>query len=223
MLETHLAPILDQLSCQVPQPTCSWKWHPDTCQLGNPTTTKCIGATKFLRDGPFMGMLGSVLTKLTSKQSNATHLLNDLIFMCPAVPRPVTSSLRRAGFDSLYSNSGKLVRFATQSGSTKTLTRLSELSSSVGWLKFWRGCQSCHPPKSWSSKILPRLHSEQSSNGKSKPRIELTFLQVPALCQPIDPRPCPFSWPRPRQTAAHPHPNLWSICGNQPNALWVYQ
>ena len=99
--------------------------------------------------------------------------------MCPAVPRPVTSSLRRAGFDSLYSNSGKLVRFATQSGSTKTLTRLSELSSSVGWLKFWRGCQSCHPPKSWSSKILPRLHSEQSSSGKSKPRIELTFLQVP--------------------------------------------
>ena len=26
------------LKCsQVPQPTCSWKWHPDTCQLGNPT------------------------------------------------------------------------------------------------------------------------------------------------------------------------------------------
>ena len=21
----------------VPQPTCYWKWHPDTCQLGNPT------------------------------------------------------------------------------------------------------------------------------------------------------------------------------------------
>ena len=24
---------------QVPQPTCSWRWHSDTCQLGNPTTT----------------------------------------------------------------------------------------------------------------------------------------------------------------------------------------
>ena len=24
---------------QVPQPTCSWKWHPDTCQLGNPTSS----------------------------------------------------------------------------------------------------------------------------------------------------------------------------------------
>ena len=24
---------------QVPQPTCSWKWHPDTCQLGNRLVT----------------------------------------------------------------------------------------------------------------------------------------------------------------------------------------
>ena len=180
-------------------------------------------SNKILAGRSLHGNAGVSINKINQKQSNATHLLNDLIFMCPAVPRPVTSSLRRAGFDSLYSNSGKLVRFATQSGSTKTLTRLSELSSSVGWLKFWRGCQSCHPPKSWSAKILPRLHSEQSSSGKSKPRIELTFLQVSTICQPVDPRPCPFSWPRPRQTAAHPHPILWSICGNQPNALWVYQ
>ena len=24
---------------QAPQPTCSWRWHSDTCQLGNPATT----------------------------------------------------------------------------------------------------------------------------------------------------------------------------------------
>ena len=29
---------------QVPQPTCSWKWHPDTCQLGNPTMTLLLNA-----------------------------------------------------------------------------------------------------------------------------------------------------------------------------------
>ena len=28
---------MQELCSQVPQPTCSWKWHPDTCQLGNPT------------------------------------------------------------------------------------------------------------------------------------------------------------------------------------------
>ena len=28
-------------NCQLPQPTCSWKWHPDTCQLGNPTRGVC--------------------------------------------------------------------------------------------------------------------------------------------------------------------------------------
>ena len=27
-----------RLPSLVPQPTCSWKWHPDTCRLGNPTT-----------------------------------------------------------------------------------------------------------------------------------------------------------------------------------------
>ena len=28
-----------QVHSQLPQPTCSWKWHPNTCQLGNPTTS----------------------------------------------------------------------------------------------------------------------------------------------------------------------------------------
>ena len=28
------------LDSLVPQPTCSWKWHPDTCQLGNPTMVR---------------------------------------------------------------------------------------------------------------------------------------------------------------------------------------
>ena len=28
-------------SSPLPQPTCSWKWHPDTCQLGNPTVLSC--------------------------------------------------------------------------------------------------------------------------------------------------------------------------------------
>ena len=28
------------LGSQLPQPTCSWKWHPDTCQLGNPTNAR---------------------------------------------------------------------------------------------------------------------------------------------------------------------------------------
>ena len=31
------------LDSLVPQPTCSWKWHPDTCQLGNPTRTRARG------------------------------------------------------------------------------------------------------------------------------------------------------------------------------------
>ena len=29
---------------QVPHPTCSWKWHPGTCQLGNPTMTLLLDA-----------------------------------------------------------------------------------------------------------------------------------------------------------------------------------
>ena len=29
--------LLFKIISQLPQPTCSWKWHPDTCQLGNPT------------------------------------------------------------------------------------------------------------------------------------------------------------------------------------------
>ena len=32
-------PIVPQVHSQLPQPTCSWKWHPNTCQLGNPTTS----------------------------------------------------------------------------------------------------------------------------------------------------------------------------------------
>ena len=31
-----------QQTSQVPQPTCPWKWHPDTYQLGNPTTIPLI-------------------------------------------------------------------------------------------------------------------------------------------------------------------------------------
>ena len=33
-----LAAATHRLPSLVPQPTCSWKWHPDTCRLGNPTT-----------------------------------------------------------------------------------------------------------------------------------------------------------------------------------------
>ena len=29
--------LIHTMCSQVPLPTCSWKWHPDTCQLGNPT------------------------------------------------------------------------------------------------------------------------------------------------------------------------------------------
>ena len=28
---------------QLPKPTCSWKWHPNTCQLGNPTKGFFLG------------------------------------------------------------------------------------------------------------------------------------------------------------------------------------
>ena len=33
-----LAAATHRLPSLVPQPTCFWKWHPDTCRLGNPTT-----------------------------------------------------------------------------------------------------------------------------------------------------------------------------------------
>ena len=38
LISNHLScKILENLDSLVPQPTFSWKWHPDTCQLGNLT------------------------------------------------------------------------------------------------------------------------------------------------------------------------------------------
>ena len=43
-MKNHKNPLtsLPQGLSQLPQPTCSWKWHPDTCQLGNPTTSSAL-------------------------------------------------------------------------------------------------------------------------------------------------------------------------------------